>query len=642
MSYEWEVYNENNYPLNRGDVHVSSAITYERSVIWHIGEPDEYSESVYTFQYTKNIDNPSSMTSLVEYTPQGSISTSDVLYVFPDVLHDPKAPEYFESETYLAKLELVKRYCGWVTGSLDQQSGVIIYRDASNNDRFTMWIIRGFCQRTDISIGLSDRGYWIGFLGDYTANQLTQVFFTYDAIAQEDLDIYGQQVALRMHYRQDPANNNYYVAQYGYYLEHVPPQIYMAETMHSFEVYTSISTKFEEGTLVGQGNYPEQCCWGNMASRDWFNANENPTNLVWLSENAVKDNYDNSEDDAYNGSGNPSNAGGDGGFPDETGDVGVPSTTGLLSLSSLGIVKLYNPSVAQMNDFTNFLFSGITDSIKDTISKLTTDPLQYVIGCYITRFNPAVSSSSSIRFAGVDTGASAPVIVSQFQQLSCGSITVDEATNSHLDYSPYSSAVLYLPYIGYREMNIDEIMKSTLSIYYNIDLATGSCTAYVKVSRSKRTSGDARLNDVLYEFQGNCFVQCPLSSKDCTGIIQALVQAGGIVGSMATHNIAGALSGAVNAVATEKIGVNRNGSPTANYGYSSIQYPYLILQRPLPKVPQKFASYEGWTSNMYKKVSMLKGYTEVDPDTIWTNGFSHATDEETQMIKDIMNGGVYL
>ena len=133
-----------------------------------------------------------------------------------------------------------------------------------------------------------------------------------------------------------------------------------------------------------------------------------------------------------------------------------------------------------------------------------------------------------------------------------------------------------------------------------------------------------------------------MSSKDSSGTIQALSQLGGAVGAAASHNIAGAIEGTVNAVATEKVSVNRNGTPGSNYGYASIQYPYVILQRPLNKPPQNFASFEGWTSNMYKKISSMTGYTETDPNTVWSNNFGHATAEECEMIKEIFNGGVYL
>jgi hypothetical protein len=67
-----------------------------------------------------------------------------------------------------------------------------------------------------------------------------------------------------------------------------------------------------------------------------------------------------------------------------------------------------------------------------------------------------------------------------------------------------------------------------------------------------------------------------------------------------------------------------------------------VIERPIMQVPYNFGAFEGWTSNIYEKVSNLKGYTEIDSDTIWSDNFGHATAEECDMIKTIMNGGVYL
>ena len=52
------------------------------------------------------------------------------------------------------------------------------------------------------------------------------------------------------------------------------------------------------------------------------------------------------------------------------------------------------------------------------------------------------------------------------------------------------------------------------------------------------------------------------------------------------------------------------------------------------------AKIQNFTSNVAVLTSVFK--TEIDENTIWTDNFGHATQEECQMIKDIMNKGVYL
>ena len=142
-------------------------------------------------------------------------------------------------------------------------------------------------------------------------------------------------------------------------------------------------------------------------------------------------------------------------------------------------------------------------------------------------------------------------------------------------------------------------------------------------------------------------MQVPVSSVDQRGLVQSISNfVSGVAGGAAQGGAAGAVSGAVgglgNLITSEKVSTHRGSSIGANVGYLGKQKPYFVLGRPITCIPPRFGAFEGWTSNLYKKVSALSGYTEIDPDTIWTDGFAHATDEEAQMIKDIMNGGVYL
>lgn len=635
----WEEFFESNFALNDTSIHVSSAMLEDRAITFDYGTPSQSTQTINCFQYTKGVGSPSDMTDLTHYMPQGSIENSVVTYVYNDVYTSPKSEDYYTTDEYLEKKALVERYVGWIIGDIDNP-GICIFRDAGNNNRVTLYCFYGWGERTDIQTS-TNKGYWIYYLGEYSAQQMQQVFFTYNATAKEELDIYGRQSALQMNYKTDASSTNYGTAFHNYDPTAIPGDMYLGMPFGDFAIYTLLDTSYYPGFLTPAENKPEQVCWGDMQTRDLFNTSITGDNFTQLGSSPVKDNEEAAEDDPYNNAGVPSEGGGGGGYPDNSDNIDIPDPTGLPSLVTTGLVKLYNPTTSELQDFTDFLFTGITESIKDTISKLTTEPLQYLIGAYMTRFKPATSSSTAIRFAGVDTGATAATIVQQYQQLNCGYLDIPNASETHLDYSPYSSAVLYLPYIGYRDLNIDEIMGSRLQIKYNIDCVTGACAAYVHVNRIKRTTGDAKINAVVYEFQGNCFVQCPMSSKDSSGTIQALSQLAGAVGSVAQHNVAGAIEGTINAIATEKVSVNRNGSPGSNYGYASIQYPYVILQRPLNKPPQKFSSFEGWTSNMYKKISTLKGYTETDPNTVWADNMS-CTLEEADEIKTLFNSGVYL
>ena len=104
-------------------------------------------------------------------------------------------------------------------------------------------------------------------------------------------------------------------------------------------------------------------------------------------------------------------------------------------------------------------------------------------------------------------------------------------------------------------------MGSRINVNYLIDLLSGSCIARVKISRSVRATApqDSRVNDVIYEFQGNVYLSMPISSTDWRGTYQALVGlAGGIVqGATSKNPIVGmagaAATGAADAIMSEKV-----------------------------------------------------------------------------------------
>jgi hypothetical protein len=72
------------------------------------------------------------------------------------------------------------------------------------------------------------------------------------------------------------------------------------------------------------------------------------------------------------------------------------------------------------------------------------------------------------------------------------------------------------------------------------------------------------------------------------------------------------------------------------------QEAFIVIERPIMQVPYNFGAFEGWTSNIYEKLSNLKGYTEIDAGTLWIDGFDGITSDEMDMLKQITSSGFYL
>ena len=345
---------------------------------------------------------------------------------------------------------------------------------------------------------------------------------------------------------------------------------------------------------------------------------------------------------------NPNDQGGitdpedpDGGFDNWSDDIDYTDVEDFANDAvSSGFVTLYNPNQGNVQAFTDFLFTGITESVSNVLKRLISSPLDYVIGMNVVHFTPRVRSASErIKFCGIDSGVSAPALY-QFKTLECGSVDIDEQFNTFLDYGGFSKCKLVLPYCGSYPLEMNEIMSSTMTIKYQIDQLTGACVAQVRITRKQRSHvhDDPALDSVMYEFTGNVFSSVPLSALDYRGTIQGLMQIASGVSQVATGSAAG-LGQVASGVMNITPDVQHSGNMSTSYGYLGRQKPLLILERPMQALANEFCAREGFVSNIFiNKLSNLTGYNEIDINSFKTE-YLKCTDAERDEIINILNGG---
>ena len=315
-----------------------------------------------------------------------------------------------------------------------------------------------------------------------------------------------------------------------------------------------------------------------------------------------------------------------------------------------GFVTLYKPTKASVVALNDFLFSdSITEEIANKLKQLIANPLDYILFIAQCHFTPITSSSEEIKYCGLSTGVYAEKISKQFQKIDCGWVNVVEPSRTFLDYTPNTKIKIYLPYIGVHELNVDDCMSGRVHVTYWIDLLTGSCIAQVRCQRSARVKTDVTINDVLYEFTGNCYVTLPLTSTDWRGTFNSMLQFIGGVAGIAGGAVAGSPQGLVagagqiaSSLMSQKVGVNRTGQAGTSYGYMGHQRPYLIYERPIPNIPNNFKDKKGYVSNIPTLLERVTGYTEIDSGTLQASKFTKAKAEEVEKIKELVEGGIIL
>lgn len=334
------------------------------------------------------------------------------------------------------------------------------------------------------------------------------------------------------------------------------------------------------------------------------------------------------DSDPYNPNNEPAGGGGEEQNTDDMADETLPT----ISVADTGFVTLYKPSISQMNSLASYMW-GTFDV--DAFKKVFANPMDVILGLSILPGIVPAGGSSSVMVGNINTGISMTKVANQYVKFDCGSVTIKRRWGAFLDYSPYTKAFIYLPFIGVEPIDVDEIMNKTVSVTYNIDVLSGGCCAFIKVDGT-----------TLYSYIGQCACSVPVTGKDWStminGVLGAVSGITGTIGSLASGNVAGAVSGIASVaqnVAGAKPTYQRSGSMGGMGGMMGIKTPYIIIERPVQAVPGYQNQIIGYPSFITRLIGDFKGYTEIEQCHLEN---IPCTGEELIEIENILKSGVIL
>lgn len=325
--------------------------------------------------------------------------------------------------------------------------------------------------------------------------------------------------------------------------------------------------------------------------------------------------------------------------PADTGSTTPPTLPVLppISSSATGLLHVYNPTTEQINQFGAWLWTTFSGDLIDTLSKLFNNPMDAVIGLHELYTTPTVSGEATIRAGYLDSGVASQLVSARYTEIKCGAISIPEYWNNYLDYSPYTKAFCYLPFIGIVELNADDIIGHGVEITYKIDAYNGSCIALITTAKTGSSES------VIYEFSGNCAVEVPITSGMKSAMQSALIGAASTA-LIATTGPAGAVGGAalvggVRHGASSKNTVQHSGSFGSSYGAMGIKIPYLIIKRPKQIVVPGYNENYGYPAHKMVTISTCQGYLKaIEVEVISPT----ATEDEKKMIEKLLKDGVFV
>lgn len=331
----------------------------------------------------------------------------------------------------------------------------------------------------------------------------------------------------------------------------------------------------------------------------------------------------------------------DGGVPDDptppkdptdTGDTPTPTIPiiPILPSSATGLLHVYNPTQTQIDQFGSWLWTTFSGDLIDTLSKLFNDPMDAVIGLHELYTTPATSGDTTIKAGYLDSGVSSKLVGSRYTTINCGSVVVEEYYQNYLDYSPYTQCYIYLPFIGIVTVSADDIIGNAVNIVYHIDSYTGCCIAVITVAKKGYSS-------TVYQFEGNCAVEIPITSGYQSTMMAGLM---GVAGTAISGNPTVGLHAAhIGRAGLGKNSVQHSGSFGASYGAMGVKIPYIIVKRPTQKIVTNYSVSYGYPAHKMVYVGNCTGYLRAKEVRVTS---TTATNIEKEMIVSALKAGVYV
>lgn len=315
-----------------------------------------------------------------------------------------------------------------------------------------------------------------------------------------------------------------------------------------------------------------------------------------------------------------------------------------LNKPTLSNVNVFNRSFAvtstNVRQLADFLWNADETKFNEIIKGLALmgeNPMNGIIDLRLFPFNVARKNSATeaepIIIGRTNTGVNGIKLAENVNSLiDLGECTFFTKFKNFLDYEPYTTAQLYIPYIGVVPVSTAEFMGHKISVKMIVDYTTGAGTAIVFK------------DDIPFIYRnGVVGVSIPMTGTDSASYASTVI--GNVVnGTMGIASATDNMSGLVNSANQMYSGF----ATPVQYQSASASSPsvatwqpqkcYFIIDRPILNVPDNYGRTVGYACEITGKLSDFKGFTVVSNPEI---NF-RCTNSERQYIVNMLQGGVFV
>ena len=135
---------------------------------------------------------------------------------------------------------------------------------------------------------------------------------------------------------------------------------------------------------------------------------------------------------------------------------------------------IYEPTNENMQKINDAIFINAADGTTINVQQYFSSYKKFYCKIPVAGYKP-------LKGGRYDFGEQAPYVKEHTIVVDCGSVEIPEQYQSLLDYSPFSRLTIYLPFVGFQELDDKLVVGHTLKVQYTVDVLSGRCLAQLYV-----------------------------------------------------------------------------------------------------------------------------------------------------------------
>ena len=308
---------------------------------------------------------------------------------------------------------------------------------------------------------------------------------------------------------------------------------------------------------------------------------------------------------------------------------------------------LYALTDTEINSLSDELWSADENKLNQILQGLLLmgeNPLNCIVSLQLFPFDitsqAGTTTQGSITLGATQMNTTGTKVKNLNSVIDIGSVKLRRHFNNFFDYEPYSTAFIYVPYCGTIQLSLNDVIGKTVTAKLLIDYISGVCTAVVFADGIPVIYKNGCISQQIAVTGTDTATMSSNAISSSLGLLTNTTNliAGGKDVSSVINNSANLLSSSFDYSAKRTI-YQTQGANTSQINMCEPQKAYIVLNLPKFVIADEYSSFHGFRCDFYDTVKNLTGYTETDRPNL--TGFS-ATEEEKQMLSEIMTGGFYV